>query len=334
MKTSCLINSYNYRPYVCEAIQSVLDQTRAVDEIVVVDDGSTDGSFELLQSRWADHERVRLIGQPNAGQLSCFNRGVEEASGELIFFLDADDRYRPGYVERAIKLYESQPYVDFLAVVDAHFGQSAGRRLSVPISRDLGISTLAALLDRKWVGGATSCISMRSTLARRILPCPLEDSWRTRADDVLVFGASIVGAHKYRLGEVLVDYRVHGQNRFTGSRQTAAEVMRHSLAVNQLVSWYANQMGFDRDQLLRIVHREFRTLERPSRKELTSYLGISWRSRAPMSQRLHQMIAILAHACSQHAARPARVAPRWISDGIRQLHPFKRVSRMIPDGAE
>ncbi len=53
MKTSCLINSYNYRPYVCEAIQSVLDQTRAVDEIVVVDDGSTDGSFELLQSRWA-----------------------------------------------------------------------------------------------------------------------------------------------------------------------------------------------------------------------------------------------------------------------------------------
>ena len=229
MKTSCLINSYNYRPYVTEAVQSALNQTHPVDEIIVVDDGSTDGSLETLQSRWAGHRQVRLISKSNAGQLSCFNRGIAEASGDLIFFLDADDRYRPRYVEEAVKIYQSRPCVDFLAVADTHFGPRAGHVRSSQASRDLGISTLAALLDRKWVGGATSCISMRSSLVHRVLPCPLEDVWRTRADDVLVFGASIVGAHKYRCGDVLVDYRVHGDNHFMGKRQTPAEVMRHSL---------------------------------------------------------------------------------------------------------
>ena len=96
MRTSCIVTSYNYGRFVAEAVESILRQTVPMDEIIVVDDGSTDGTPEMLRARYADG-CIKLIEKRNEGQLSCFNRGFEESTGDLIFFLDADDLYEPPF---------------------------------------------------------------------------------------------------------------------------------------------------------------------------------------------------------------------------------------------
>ena len=87
---SILINNYNYGHFLKEAINSALNQTQISRdiEVIVVDDGSTDNSHDVINSF---DSRIIAIKKRNGGQASAFNAGVSKASGEFIFFLDADD---------------------------------------------------------------------------------------------------------------------------------------------------------------------------------------------------------------------------------------------------
>ena len=75
MKTTCLVNNYNYADFVGEAISSVLVQTKPFDEIIIVDDGSTDGSLDVITAAVANRSDINVIAKKNEGQLSCL-RGV------------------------------------------------------------------------------------------------------------------------------------------------------------------------------------------------------------------------------------------------------------------
>jgi glycosyltransferase involved in cell wall biosynthesis len=93
---SVVITCFNYARYVGECIRSVLAQTRAPLEIIVVDDGSTDGSARVIAGFGA---RVALIEQENRGQQAAVQRGFAQCRGELVMFLDADDRLHPEALE-------------------------------------------------------------------------------------------------------------------------------------------------------------------------------------------------------------------------------------------
>ena len=97
MKISAIVPLYNTRAYIVEAIDSILAQTRPADEVIVVDDGSTDGGPELLAAYGA---RVRVIRQANAGPATALNRGIAQATGDIIAFLDADDLWARDKLER------------------------------------------------------------------------------------------------------------------------------------------------------------------------------------------------------------------------------------------
>jgi glycosyltransferase involved in cell wall biosynthesis len=104
MKVSTIIPAFNRRDYLPRAIESVLAQTVPVDEIIVVDDGSTDGSAESVESRYGN--RVRVVRQANSGVAGARRRGIQEARGEWIAFLDSDDewlRERNGELLKAIQ---------------------------------------------------------------------------------------------------------------------------------------------------------------------------------------------------------------------------------------
>jgi glycosyltransferase involved in cell wall biosynthesis len=107
MKVSALIPTYNRCNYVQRAIQSVLAQTVPVDEIIVVDDGSTDGTYEQIQHRFGD--RVRLIYQENRGVSSARRRAIREASGDWMAFLDSDDEWTPGRNRVLLQAIEKVP---------------------------------------------------------------------------------------------------------------------------------------------------------------------------------------------------------------------------------
>ncbi len=296
MNATCLINNHNYVRYVGEAVESALRQSRPFDRIIVVDDGSTDGSQDFLKRRFQDHPQVSLLLKDHGGQLSCFNQGILEVETDLVFFLDADDCYQTNYAEVAVSEYERQQYIDFLSVQPRVF-RDGEPMLPGPScrSRDMGLTTLGALFGGQCIGGVTSCLSMKTSTAKAALPYPHEAEWITRADDVLCFGSSLVGAYKRHLGMPLVDYRVHAANHFTGRRFGDAAKLRWSLAVNRMLGWYARQQGYDLASLGRCLHREFRTRQNPSVKELRAYLRIAMQAKLPLSVRFLQLAAITSH---------------------------------------
>lgn len=93
---SIIIPVYNVAPYLRECLDSVLAQTFKDWEAICVDDGSTDGSGEILDEYGARDKRFRVVHQGNAGVSAARNRGLEEAKGEWIWFVDADDSIRQG----------------------------------------------------------------------------------------------------------------------------------------------------------------------------------------------------------------------------------------------
>lgn len=88
------------------ALDSVIEQTRLPAEVIVVDDGSTDDTAELVESRFPG---VRLLRQENRGVSAARNRGIEASRGEWIALLDSDDEWRPRKLERQLSALEAQP---------------------------------------------------------------------------------------------------------------------------------------------------------------------------------------------------------------------------------
>ncbi|MEO5590692.1 MAG: glycosyltransferase family 2 protein [Gemmatimonadaceae bacterium] len=116
MKISVIIPTYNYARYITEAIESVISQAIDDMEIIVIDDGSTDDTTEVL-SRISD-PRLRVIRTPNRGISAALNEGLNQATGEFIAFLDADDRWLPEKLERQLAIMATEPD---LAVVFTNF---------------------------------------------------------------------------------------------------------------------------------------------------------------------------------------------------------------------
>src|SRR5262249_34050216 len=157
-----------YKRYIADAVDSALAQTTPLNEIIIVDDGSTDDSQEFIRRRYSRHDIVKLVTKENQGQLSCFNEGFRRSTGDIVFFLDADDIYEINYVEEALKVYFQSPDCDFLFTGYSTFHAAPGERLDVDkapaVSQpalDPGFSVILSLYKRVCVGAPTSCLSMR-----------------------------------------------------------------------------------------------------------------------------------------------------------------------------
>lgn len=111
---SVIIPLYNKEHFVKATIESVLGQTYSNFELIIVDDGSTDGSSRIVKS-FTD-SRIRLIAQKNAGVSSARNHGLQVAEGDFIAFLDADDTWRQGFLEAMIKLSHQYPQESVFSV--------------------------------------------------------------------------------------------------------------------------------------------------------------------------------------------------------------------------
>ena len=109
MKVSVVTASYNYQDYIKEAIQSVLNQTYKDWELIIVDDCSTDNSVQVINSYKDD--RIKLfVNEKNLGLQKTVKRGIENASGEWIVFLESDDILKPDNIEKKVRI--AQKYKD------------------------------------------------------------------------------------------------------------------------------------------------------------------------------------------------------------------------------
>jgi len=102
-KVSVIIPSYNCAQYISEAIESVLNQTYQDFELIIIDDGSQDNTKVIIE-KYATDRRIKYFSRINEGVSSSRNYGIKKASGEYLSFLDADDFWKPSFLQAAVSL--------------------------------------------------------------------------------------------------------------------------------------------------------------------------------------------------------------------------------------
>ncbi len=210
---SVIIPVYNVARFVREAVDSALGQTRRDIEVIVVDDGSTDGSAGALHD--LSDPRLRVIRQDNAGSGAARNAGLRLASGELVAFLDADDRWAPQNLERQAAFLENHPEVDMTfghsLVIDEEGGSQGFKTSSVA-----GVVSLARLLRVNEIGNGSCLLLRREALDRagwfdpRLPACVDIDVWlrvaALRPGNVVAI-PEVLTFRRRRRGQISGDWR-------------------------------------------------------------------------------------------------------------------------------
>ena len=170
MKFSVIIPLYNKAPYIRGTIDSVLAQTCQDFEIVVVDDGSTDGSADLLDT--LTDPRLRVVRQPNAGVSAARNRAISMAQGQWVAFLDADDWHHPHYLASLVLAQGKHPEADIVATQYLPVEDPINVWPPMP-AKPLSVELINDLPER-WMKGptfTTSSVCMRTALLQEMQPC-------------------------------------------------------------------------------------------------------------------------------------------------------------------
>jgi glycosyltransferase involved in cell wall biosynthesis len=210
---SVLIVNYNYERFLGAAIESALQQSYHPLEIIVCDDGSTDGSRELISRYAAADSRIKPIFKQNAAVAAALNDAFRASSGEIITMLDADDLFEKEKVARVVERFRSGGRIGMvlnaLRKIDSD-GREIGR---IPqIGRFERGELRDAILQSAghFSAAPTSGISMRRECAERVFPIP-ETEFRTEADGYMRSIAALYYAVDV-IDEPLTVYRVHSSN--------------------------------------------------------------------------------------------------------------------------
>lgn len=294
---SVVINCYNYGRFVVEAIESALAQSVPPAEVIVVDDGSTDDTPKILEDRFAGNSMVKVLRQRNGGQLAAFVLGMEHASGDLICFLDADDKYEPNHLENVTRVFADNKDVDFVFTAHRRFGEADGVEQYAPEDLNLGFSLIAVLKERIFLGSITSTLAIRRNISLTLLPVlrQVAPRWRVRADDTIIYGASLAGARKYYLAAPTVLYRIHDKNdHLFGQVKSIDEFYAHGLRRDMFFELLSSHLGLGPSVRLHVVW-EFLSIKQPTRNQYRVYVRLNRRIHESFLQGLKGRIKIYLH---------------------------------------
>jgi len=206
---SCIVPVFNCERFLGAALESVLAQTHDAIEVIVVDDGSTDGSAAVARSCGS---AVRYVYQANAGHAAARNRGLELARGGFAAFLDADDLWQREKLERQLRRFSERPELDLCFTWLRNFVDGASPESSSGNLEDVPGYSAVTLLARR-------------SIFERI--GAFDTSLRHGNDRDWLLRAAEEGATIEMLPEVLVYRRLHGENQsLRMSDSSRAEYLR------------------------------------------------------------------------------------------------------------
>ncbi len=285
---SVLIPSFNHARYLRECVDSVLAQDHTPMEVIVVDDGSTDGSMDILRSYGS---RIVLLQQQGGRQARARNLALGVARGEFIAFLDSDDRYRPGRISAAVAAFHAQPQAGLVWADHVLIDEAGGERQPVRWApRD-------ADFRRELIAGNPIC-NATATVRRSVLDDigGFDERVPRVCDGAAWYQIAARGHAFVHLPLLLLDYRQHGGNdsaRFapmTHDRDTALLAAAQAYLQRGVVSTAA-EMAWLRGALLRqFAFRAAAWVQREMGSSATS----QWRARGYEALGSHAGLGLLA----------------------------------------
>lgn len=229
---SVIICNYNYGHFIAEAIESVLNQTYTNFELIIVDDGSTDNSREVINS-YTD-SRIQTIFQENGGQAAAFNAGFTATKGEIIAFLDSDDWWEVKKLETIIKWHQflNEDY----AVLQHNLniwdnGKTTPYKLILPAGNCFDEMRRSSRID---FFVPTSGLVFRKEILDKIFPIP--NQLRICADAYIMRSAFIFG-QVYSIPNTLGFYRKHNNSVF-GNKKFKSDVFFKTILFPALNKFY------------------------------------------------------------------------------------------------
>lgn len=253
LKISIIINNFNYGRFVESAVESALGQTYPHIEVIVVDDGSTDGSREILKKY---EGRARVVLKENEGQVSALNTGWRIATGQMIAFLDSDDSLFPDAMETVINAWK--PEIVKMQFPLQILGPEGSTGFVMPRARLSEGNLLSRLLKTgRYISAPTSGNVYSRGFLEKILPIP-EPEW-DHGDAYINNSAPFYGA----VGAIhrpLGFYRVHGNsmssaiNDGTVDLMQLEKLMRHAYLEKSLIESLAKNRGLEFSPSLVVSH--------------------------------------------------------------------------------
>jgi glycosyltransferase involved in cell wall biosynthesis len=204
-KFSVVIPAYNASPFLADCLNSVLAQTDSDFEAIVVNDGSTDNTAEIAAKFAQRDRRIVLINRTNGGLAAARNSGIAAAKGELVAFLDADDRWCPEKLAAHRRAMDSDPNAsvsyDWAAFIDVK-----GDRTGLHMSQARIHLTHEALLLKNYLGNGSTAVVRRYVLEQAN---GFDSSLRRMVDQELWVRLTFYGHRFHRIPRTLTEYRTH-----------------------------------------------------------------------------------------------------------------------------
>ena len=207
---SVIVTNYNYAGYLQAAVESVLAQTVRDFEVIVVDDGSTDGSQAVIERLCKADRRVRACFQPNSGQAGAFNRGFAECRGRIICLMDADDLWMPHKLERVGRAFSEARGAALVQhqMLVLRPGRKYCPRYRETLISGIVLDKIARLREFDYFV-PTSGLALPRSVVKKISPIP--GHLRICAD-AYVTRAAMAHGRLHSIDVPLAHYRVHGNN--------------------------------------------------------------------------------------------------------------------------
>jgi len=293
---SVVIPLYNKEQSIISTLESVLAQTYTDYEVIIVDDGSMDNSLKVVNERISElgSERVRVFHQENAGVSAARNRGIMEAKGEYVAFLDADDLWAPNYLETLAALIKDYP--------DAGLYSIGYRKLignQIPICQSVEKSHERGRVSNPWKKRKWVWTGSVATSRERLINLGMFDVRMTHGEDLDMWWRLILDGGLVEDSKCLAYYRQDAENR---AMYRIASLERHILYyVDKYAEARAKDLEFrqffDREMIYRLYPYLLDKSYRVEAKRIACQFDYSlqkksmkWRMHWPYLYRLYLML--------------------------------------------
>lgn len=223
---SVIINNYNYGRFLRTAVDSALGQTYPDVQVIVVDDGSTDDSRDVMEFYG---DSIVSIVKENAGQASAFNAGMAECKGHIVIFLDSDDALLPETAEQVVHAFVTHDHVAKvqyrMEIIDADNNRTGVIKPSLHLPMRSGdLRRQILMFPEDIVRMPTSGNAFHAAVLGVIFPMP-EEEFRILADEYVRQLAPLYGG-VVSLDYVGALYRMHGSNNYEGNEWDLARIQK------------------------------------------------------------------------------------------------------------